>query len=178
VQPCAGSRSANPITRPILPSGIPVSGLTSRFREQWGLDKVNTRCGWTGVVTRVSKQYTIFLLIRFRFGGPHSTGHFWPAGYGLQTPAVANKLAVVFLYTTPSVGASKNFQSIFWNILLLPRSEVEISFQRWGRKHILETMYSSWCSCDWGLRGTVSFLLSTCQTYYKKRIVWESRILH
>jgi len=31
VQPRAGPRSANPITRPILPSGIQVSGMASRF---------------------------------------------------------------------------------------------------------------------------------------------------
>jgi len=24
-------------------------------------------------------------------------GHFWPAGYGLHTPALANKLATLFL---------------------------------------------------------------------------------
>jgi len=70
---------------------------------EMGLDKVNTRCGWTGVVIRVSKQYTIFLLIKFRFWSAghtlqatkrQSPGHFWPAGYGLHT---LNKLAVVSL---------------------------------------------------------------------------------
>jgi len=41
-----------------------------------------------------------------------------------------------------------NFHSIFWNKLLLLISEVEILFQSWERLQILETMDSSWYSCD------------------------------
>jgi len=32
--------------------------------------------------------------------------------------------------------------------------------------------------CDWGLHGTISLWLSTCQTYCKKINVQESRLLH
>jgi len=107
VKPRAGPRSANPITRPILPSG------------QWADIKIYNRnaCLWsngvwikkfpgTGAVISVRKQYNAFLLIKFRFcpAGPilrvtklQFPSHFWPEGYGFQRPAVANKLAMTFL---------------------------------------------------------------------------------
>jgi len=61
--------------------------------------------------------------------------------------AVANKLAMFFLQTTPSSGTSKNSQLIIWNKLLLLPSEVEILIQSWVRLQILETMHSLCCSC-------------------------------
>jgi len=48
--------------------------------------------------------------------------------------AVSNSLAIVFLQTTPSSGASKTFRSIFWNKLLLLRIEAKWNFQRWARR--------------------------------------------
>ena len=82
----------------------------------------------------------------------------------------------------PITGASKDFRLIFWNKLLLLRSEVEIRGlvkPAWSNPYFRGGGdYRFWkrCTvhgiraipCDWGLRGTISLVLSTCQTYYKK----------
>jgi len=88
--------------------------------------------------------------------------------------AVANKLVMVFLQTTPSSGASKNSQSIFSNKLLLLRRRNEVKSSEMGETRD----YRFWKPCtvhgvratqfDWGLRGTISLLLSACQTYHMK----------
>jgi len=109
----------------------------------------------------------------------------WTSGESLAKPAavkmawilcndaVANKLTVAFLQTTPSSGASKNSQSIFWNKYCCEAKWK--SYFRVGRDYIFRKR----CTvdavhailCDWGLRGTISLLLSICQTYHKKRNV-------
>jgi len=63
----------------------------------------------------------------------------------------------------------------FWNKLSLLRTRREIF--RDGRDawlQIKEMMHSFWWSCDRGLRGTISLLLSTCQTYHKN--IQENRL--
>jgi len=74
--------------------------------------------------------------------------------------AVGNNIAMVFLQTTPSSGASKNSQSIFYNKLLLLQSEVK-SYFRVGRDYRFRKRFTvhgvGAISNEWGLRGT--FLL-------------------
>ena len=98
----------------------------------------------------------------------------------VYSDALGNKLAIwCFCQTTPSSGASKNSQSIFWNILLqLLLGANGKSYFRVGRNYRFRkrcTVYSVCAiTCDWGLRGTLSLLQSTCQKYYRKGNVQES----
>jgi len=80
--------------------------------------------------------------------------------------AIANKLGMVFLQTTPSSGTSKSSQSLFWTQKLLLQKQSKVKSSEVGETR--DYRFREWCTvhgvcavpCVWGLRGTISLLLS------------------